>query len=121
MLEKLTAAGSSTKPAGAAAATFDAKSIKEQVLTVYTDLLKACEQVETIYEELSARNLNPRTYMFAVWEPVSTKTIRLLSPTKMIFCGLLVLAAVLGLTAGGCLFHAGLKTSRKAPPANPVP
>ena len=94
-----------------------AKIVKETLSVVYEDLTKRADEVEAIFEQLSSKNLNPRSQLYAVNEPVLVVKERLIGMGGMARYGVTLVAAAVFLVALGCLLHARLRSSRAASPA----
>jgi hypothetical protein len=81
-----------------------------QVVRARTDeamagILKALDQINDVYKELSAQNLNPRTMLYTITAPFSTRTDRALTSRSAAMYGALTLFLALFLASVGCLIH----------------
>ena len=79
-----------------------AKARFENTRDEVTDLVA---QVNAIYEELSALNLNPSTMLYSVTTPFMTRTERAVSIGAVLLYGTLVFMLSLFLVPLGCLVH----------------
>jgi hypothetical protein len=69
------------------------------------DIRRWIDQVNAIYEELSARQLNPSTLLYAVTKPFTVRTTRALSVRTLAMAGALVFLVSLFLVPLSCLFY----------------
>jgi hypothetical protein len=68
-------------------------------------VLKALDQINAVYKELSAQNLNPRTMLYTITDPFSTRTDRALTSRSAAMYGALTFFLALFLAPIGCLIH----------------
>ena len=90
------------------------KIIRDCIKEAYKDMVTHTEQINTIYTELSRKNLNPPTELYSAPEPVVTVRARSISRGKLLFHLVGIVAAMLLVASTGCLYHArirSLKTS----------
>ncbi len=103
----------STRP-GDALSESATEIVQERLQKVYADLVQYTGQVEAIFNEISGRNLNPRTYIFSTWEPVSARVVRSVGVFQgFTYCVLLFLGVMFA-AGSGCLIHKRLR--RDLPP-----
>jgi hypothetical protein len=85
-------------------------------------VVSSLEDINAIYEELSARNLNPATQLYSITAPFTERTERSVSGRSLAMFGLM--AFVLGLVGlvAGCLAHNFYRTQLRPVdrPAAPV-
>jgi hypothetical protein len=79
--------------------------IKARTQDAMDGILKALDQINAVYKELSAQNLNPRTMLFTVTQPFSIRTDRALTSRSAAMYGALTLFLALFLAPVGCLMH----------------
>jgi hypothetical protein len=72
---------------------------------IYTGVVRALEQANAVYEELSRQNLNPRTNLYTITSPFSITTQRALTLRTLALYGLLTLMMSLLLVPLACLIH----------------
>jgi len=84
----------------------DAQAVEKKLAAIFDQLVTATDRLQTIYLEMSARNLNPSSMLYTVTEPAtvrhSVSNIALLRQTAKIVALVAVLAAL------ACLLHARL-------------
>jgi hypothetical protein len=90
------------------------KIIREQTNEAYKDLVTHTEQINTIYAELSAKNLNPPTELYSAPEPLVTDTARSIGLAKLAVYLVAIVGCMLFLTSAGCLYHARIRSLKKA-------
>lgn len=96
-------------PAQSAAATQAAATIKANSEKALNSILESLDQVNAIYQEISAQNLNPRTTLYTITGPTFFISERALSATKLAMFSAMVLIFALIVIPLGCLTHAYLK------------
>ena len=79
--------------------------IKARLEESLQGIFKAFDQINAIYQELSAQNLNPRTMLYTITQPFSPRTERTLPLRSVALYAFLTLAATLFLVSIGCLTH----------------
>ena len=85
------------------------KEVKGRIQGVYEEMVTRVSQTESIYEEISTRNLNPRSQLYAEAEPVVTIRQRSAGAGKMLVYGALITVLLLFAAAVGCSIHARAK------------
>ncbi|MBI4445349.1 MAG: hypothetical protein HY645_05505 [Acidobacteria bacterium] len=69
-------------------------------------LLEAMDQINALYDEVSAHNLNPRTLLYTITTPTAITTQRSLEGETLLMYELLALFVLSALLVLGCLVHA---------------
>ena len=72
---------------------------------IYTVVVRALEQANAVYEELSRQNLNPRANLYAITNPFTVSRQRALTLRTLVLYGLLTLMVSLLLVPPACLIH----------------
>ena len=83
----------------------EAASIRAATRSVYDQITKAIDQVNTFYVELSAQNLNAQSAMFTISEPFNDRWQRSLQASSILMYGMLTFLLALFLVPLGCLLH----------------
>ena len=90
----------------------DIKTIKEWFATVYGELVKITGQIQSIYDELSGKNLNPRTELYSAPEPMEIGGGLRLRKRAGYWAGMVIVAMLA--VAAGCLLHDRLSSGKAA-------
>jgi len=112
--------------AGARSAEESAQAIEARLGELYAATLKAIEQGNAFYEQLSTHNLNPRTNLYTMAGPFSIRTERAVTARPLMMNSLLVIGLTLILVPLSCLVHnylsqEGLLKRRERPVASRDP
>jgi hypothetical protein len=89
-----------------AAATQAAATVKTNAEKALNAILESLDQVNAIYQEISAQNLNPQTVLYTVTNPVTITSQRAVSLASFLLYGLLTLIFFSLALLFGCLVHA---------------
>jgi hypothetical protein len=81
------------------------QQIKMRAKVAMDGVLKALDQINEVYKEVSAQNLNPRTMLFTVTQSFSIRTDRALTSGSAAMYGALIFFLALFLAPMGCLIH----------------
>ena len=90
------------------------KEIGERIKEAYSDMVIHTEQINTIYAELSSRNLNPPTELYSAPEPVVSVRAGSISRAKLLLYLVSIVAAMVFLASAGCLYHARIRSLKQA-------
>jgi hypothetical protein len=94
-----------------------AEVVKAKAAETVTDLTRALDQVNAIYTDLSAHNLNPGTLLYAVTQPFRVSTTRTLGLRALAIAGLLVFILATILSAAVVLAYGYIRREIIAAPA----
>lgn len=106
--------------AQSAAATQAAATIKANSEKALNSILESLDQVNAIYQEISAQNLNPRTILYTVTDPASSTSQHSVSLASILLYGLLSLVLASTVVIFACLMHARFGGSRFPVPSSLV-
>jgi hypothetical protein len=81
------------------------QAVKERMDDAMAGVLKALDQINAIYQELSTQNLNPQTMLYRVTSPFTSRTLRSFSLRSAALYGALTMFLALILVPIGCLIH----------------
>ena len=73
------------------------------------DLLQTLDDLQSIYQELSTQNLNPRTLLYDILKPVEASSERSIPLTSMALYGAIILFLTFFITILGCFLHSSLR------------
>ncbi len=95
--------------------------VKNRTNEAMDGILRALDQINTIYLELSAQNLNPQTILYRVTTPFTTRTERSFTLRTAALYGALVMLLALILVPVGCLVHHYFKSDIVGQEQTPAP
>ena len=81
------------------------------------DLFRTLDQLQLIYQELSAQNLNPRTMLYDILKPGNVSTERSIPLKTLGLYGAILLLLTFFITVLGCFLHSSFRSR----PADVVP
>jgi hypothetical protein len=81
------------------------RQVEARIDEVFNDTIRALEQVDGLYEQLSHQNLNPRTNLYSIASPFTMRTVRGIELRTIALYSLLILLAVAIALPLGCLAH----------------
>jgi hypothetical protein len=82
-----------------------AQTVKARLEDAIGDTSKALDQINALYLELSAQNLNPQTILYRITDPFATRTERAFSLRSAALYSALTIFLALILVPIGCLVH----------------
>lgn len=94
-----------------------AELVKARAAEALSDLVRSLDQINEIYTEISAHNLNPSTLLYTVTRPFTLTTTHALSLRTMAMAGLLVLVLTSLLASAAALAHAYIRKEIVRAPA----
>jgi hypothetical protein len=94
-----------TAGAGNAAQAESARLIDSKLDEIYAATMRAVEQANAVYEQLSKHNLNPRTSLYAMTGPYSVTTQRAITLRGLATYALLTIVVATILVPLACLVH----------------
>ena len=83
--------------------------VKSKSEAVLNDLLQALDDLQSIYQELSAQHLNPRTLLYEILEPAEASSERSIPLTSMALYGAIILFLTFFITVLGCFLHSSFR------------
>ncbi len=97
------------------------KRVDAQFFSVYSDLLGIMQRIEAIHQEVSIVNLNPRTSLYVISDPIAISSQRSLSLITLLTVGGITVLSVLFLTVLGCFLHSAFMDDRLHHLSRPQP
>lgn len=87
--------------------------VEAKLSVIVSQLLKALDQLQLIYVELSAKNLNPRTLLYSISGTPEVVSERSISVLRLILAGAVVFCLLMFVTVLSCLVHDALKVRNR--------
>ena len=84
--------------------------VKMDIKKAYDELTDQTEQLGAIYEQLSAKNLNPPTELYSAPEPAVSDKVRGISLSKLAVYLVGIVGSMVLLASAGCLYHARIRS-----------
>ena len=83
--------------------------VKSKSEALLNDLFQTLDDVQSIYQELSAQNLNPRTLLYDILKPAETSSERSIPLPSMALYGVIILFLTFFITILGCFLHSSFR------------
>jgi hypothetical protein len=94
--------------------------IKERYQKAFTAIGAATDRIIAIYNELSARNLNPSTHLYAVTQPFAVRTQRSLAFATVVLYYFFVITLTLIIAPIGALIHHAFRRPQEPARSRPA-
>ncbi len=107
--------GSAALDKGASRYPNAAKQIESYLSSAAEELGKSLDDIEAIYELISARNLRPASFLYTVEAPLKVDSTSAFSFLRYLTLGVIFVVVAGFAAAAGALFHARLRARRMLP------